>query len=231
MRPDREIAFRLRLSGKSYSQIYRELGIPKSTLAGWFSGLVLSKKITEKIYSRGRKKAIEILLKRNHAQTAIAQNRALEIRRKAAQEIFSFSDRDLFILGVALYWAEGYKRPVVRNGKQVTSHAVSLTNSDPILVAAFIKFLRKICNIEQKEIKAGLRIFEHQNEKEIKEFWSKECSIPLKNFMKTYRGLSSASQRKRPFNQLPHGVIQIAVATTQLFHRLMGYIEGIKKVS
>ena len=50
------------------------------------------------------------------------------------------------------------------------------------------------------------------------------------NFHKTYYGVSKSSLGKRPFNQLPHGVIQIVVADTILFHRIMGYIEGIKEI-
>ena len=30
-------ALNLRLSGKSYNQIYKEIGVAKSTLSGWFS--------------------------------------------------------------------------------------------------------------------------------------------------------------------------------------------------
>jgi hypothetical protein len=33
----------------------------------------------------------------------------------------------------------------------------------------------------------------------------------------------------RPKNRLPYGTIQVIVANTKLFHRLMGIIDGVKE--
>ncbi len=230
MRKDKETALKLRLSGKSYLEINRALGIPKSTLSGWLSNLVISQEAQNKILDRARKKSLAGLLKRNINQTAEAIRRALQIRHQAAQEISNLSKKDLLILGAALYWAEGYKRPINRNGKERTFHPVSLTNSDPKLVKGFIKFLREYCQVPINKIKANIRIYQHLNENELKRFWQKITGIPEKNFHKTYYGISKSSLGVRPYNRLPYGVIQIVVADTRLFHRIMGYIEGIKKL-
>jgi predicted transcriptional regulator len=42
-RIDKEMALQLRKEGMSYSQIKDEIGISKSTLSGWLSGLPLTK--------------------------------------------------------------------------------------------------------------------------------------------------------------------------------------------
>ena len=230
MRKDRQIAFKLRLSGKSYGEINKALGIPKSTMAGWFSGLVLSKDLRNKIEVRAHKKSIEGLIKRNKEQTKIALRRAFGIKKHAAGEIGELSSRDIFVIGVALYWAEGYKKSIVRNGREVTHHPVSLTNSDPNIVGIFLKFLREHCRVPNNKIKAGLRIFQHQNENELIRYWHKKTGIIQDNFNKTYQGISKSSLGKRPFNRLPYGIIQVVVADTPLFHKIMGYIEGIKKI-
>ncbi|HEY5220845.1 MAG TPA: hypothetical protein VIJ29_01695 [Candidatus Paceibacterota bacterium] len=52
--------------------------------------------------------------------------------------------------------------------------------------------------------------------------------IPKDNFTKTHVGLSRSSMGKRPFDRLPHGVIQIRINSTDLFYKVMGWIEGIK---
>ena len=228
MRKDKETAFKLRLAGKSYTEIHRSLGVAKSTLSGWFSGLVLSDDLRKAIEQRGRKKSIEGLIKRNKNQTRLAIARAASMRQQGAGEIQSFSQSDLFLFGVALYWAEGYKRPLVRNGRERTCHTVSLTNSDPGLVKVFLRFLRECCGVREEKIKAGVRIFQHQNEKHLIQYWQKETNILPRNFGKVYYGVSKSSLHKRPFNRLPYGVIQVTVADTQLFHRIMGHIEGIK---
>ena len=133
-------------------------------------------------------------------------------------------------MGSALYWAEGYKRPIIRNGREVTYHVVSITNSDSGLIKVFIKFLREHCNVPEEKIKASIRIYKHQNESLLLNWWQKETGIPKCNFKKTYYGVSRSSMGKRPFNRLPYGIIQVVVADTVLFHRIMGYIEKIKKI-
>jgi|SRR3989338_723284 len=230
MRKDKNTALSLRLRGKSYSEIYRTIGVPKSTLSGWLSGVVLSSKLRERIERRAYHKSIAGLIKRNKNQTLLAKKRALETRHRAASELKELSKSELLHLGIALYWAEGYKRLLVRNGRELTHHVVSLTNSDPTLVKLFLKFLREYCAVPEKKIKASIRIFQHQNEKELLNFWQKETEIPIENFKKTYYGISKSSLGKRPYNRLPYGTIQIVVADTALFHRIMGYIEGLKKL-
>lgn len=230
MRADRTKAIKLRLLGESYLEISQSLGVPKSTLSSWLSGLVISPQAQAKILLRGRRQATQALLKRNVNQTSEAWRRALRIRNQAAAEISTISKRELLFLGTALYWAEGYKRPVMRNGRERTFHIVSLTNSDPLLVKIFIKFLCEYCKVPLQKIKASIRIYEHHNETYLKKFWKGIIGIPEKNFRKTYYGVSKSSQGVRPYNRLPHGVIQITVGDTKLFHRIMGYIEGIKSL-
>ena len=133
--------------------------------------------------------------------------------------------------GVSLYWAEGYKRPVIRNGRELTHHVVSLTNSDPQLINLFLRFLREICNMPEEKIYANLRIFEHQNEINLLNYWSGLTKIPKQRFDKVYKGISKSSLGKKPFNSLPHGTIQIRVGDTKLFHRIIGWIDGMKKFS
>lgn len=230
MRRDKEKAFKLRLSGKSYGEINKTLGIPKSTQAGWFSNLILSDEAKNKIESRARKKSLAGLIRRNKNQTVLAVARATEIRKQAIKEIKRVSRNDLLILGTTLYWAEGYKRPIFLNGRELTHHRVSLTNADSSLVKAFLRFLKEYCLVPEEKIKAGLRIFPHQDEKTLLNYWQKETGILPGNFTKVLRVVSKSSLGKRPFNQLPYGVIQISVADTKLFHKIMGYIEGIKKL-
>ncbi len=229
MRKEKSLALKLRLSGKSYGEITKSLGIPKSTLSGWFSGLILSRGVQEEISRKGRKKSTEALVNHNKRQTYLAIKRASTIRAETAKKINNFSQKDLLILGIMLYWAEGYKRPMVRNGREVTYHVVSLTNSDPFLIKIFLKFLREYCCVPNEKIKANLRIFQHHNDKNLIKYWSEQTGIVDSNFGKTYTGVSKSSQGVRPFNRLPYGVIQIVVADTKLFHQIMGYIEGMKK--
>lgn len=229
MRTDKEKALKLRLSGKSYGEIQKILGdISKSTLSMWLSNVILSESSRKVLEKRTHKKSFDALLKRNKMQTVLAIRRAKETKLKSAREVPKISSLNLLFIGTALYWAEGYKRPIIKNGREVTHHHISLTNSDADLARIFIRFITEICKVPISKIKANVRIFEHLNEKEVMEYWFKKIAIPKENFTKSYVGISKSSTHKRPFNRLPYGVIQIRISNTQLFHRIMGWIEGLK---
>lgn len=227
MRRDRQKALKLRLEGKSYTEIKNILGIPKSTLSGWFTGLELSPKAKARIQKRVYSGTLKGLIKRNKNQTHLAVQRMRTIRKEAEAEINKLTVEDLKLIGSSLYWAEGYKRPIVRNGRELTHHSVALTNSDPKLVMIFLKFLREVCGVPNDKITADIRIYEHMNEKALFNFWQKTTNIPTKNFGKIYYGISKSSLGKRPFNRLPYGTISIRVNNTNLFHKIMGWINGL----
>ena len=109
-------SLRLRLAGKSYNEIQDELGVPKSTLSGWFKDVVLSDKALIRLASRTTL-GTAALVKRNKMQTHKAEQRAKEIHASAKEKIPNLTKRDLLIIGPVLYWAEGYKRLKIKDGK------------------------------------------------------------------------------------------------------------------
>ncbi|KKR04128.1 MAG: hypothetical protein UT32_C0034G0008 [Parcubacteria group bacterium GW2011_GWC2_39_14] len=228
---NKQQAIKLRSAGKSYNEISRTLGIPKSTLSGWFASLQLSKKAQARIKKRVNEGSMRGIIKRNKNQTNLAQQRALLNRTVATSEIKNLTQKELKLVGAALYWAEGYKRLIIKNGKERTYHPVSFANSDPNLIKLFLRFLREICHVSDQQIMAEIRIYQHMNEKNLIEFWQKITNLPRKNFQKTYYGVSKSSQGKRPFNRLPYGTIAIRINSTVLFHKIMGWIDGLAKMS
>ncbi len=229
MRKDKTLAIKMRLKGKSYGEISKKLGIPKSTLSGWLGRIVLSKKARHRLWQRTQAKSFRAFIRRNKHQTIEAVARVKQLRQAASSAVGKITLRDLFVAGTALYWAEGYKRPVIRRGRKVTHHVVSLTNSDPALVKTFLRFLRTWCQVPKEKIKASVRVFPRQSMKMLQQYWERQTGIGRKNFMAPLRTISISSRRKRPFNRLPHGVVQIRVADTKLFHTIMGYIDGLKR--
>lgn len=222
----------MRLEGKSYGQIQVALsGISKSTLSLWLKDLVMSDDARKKIEIRTREKSLAGLIKRNINQTFLANKRKDDARKSARAEIKNLLAHDIFLIGITLYWAEGYKRPTFKNGRELPSHPISLTNADPLLVQMFLRFIREICKVPEEKITADLRIFKHINENEAVMYWSKETRIPPVRFAKVHIFVSQSSKGKKPFNRLPFGVIQIRINDTHLFHKIMGWIEGLKQFS
>lgn len=218
----------MRMQGKSYTEISQGLGMSKSTLSSWFRHLIIPKEAQERIINRSRSASINALLKINKLQTHKAEERVRISRTEHRRAIGVLSKRELMLLGSALYWAEGYRRPVVRDGKARTHHPVSFTNSDPSMVKLFLRFLRETCEVPEEKISADIRIYEHQNEAHLLDFWSKTTDISYSRFKKFYYGVSISSQRKKAFNTLPYGTIQIRINSTVLFHKIMGWIEGLQ---
>lgn len=217
------------MQGRSYNEISQLLKVPKSTLSSWFTGLELPDEAVERIKKRVGSLSLKKLIARNKNQSVIAEKRSNGLRDEGERMIDSLSRRDLIIIGSTLYWAEGYKRPVIRNGRALTSHRVSLTNSDPNIICIFIKFLTEICEIPCDNIKVWVRYFDHQDPAYILNFWQKTCRIPHSNFKTTLQSVSISSQRKRSYNSLPFGVAQVSVGNTNLYHKIMGMISGISK--
>ncbi len=229
MRHDKEKALALRLKGRSYNEINQLLGIPKSTLSGWFSNVHLSDSAHRRLQKRVEEGSARGLVKHNKKQTHLARQRANKIRADAAKKIQKLGKQNLLLLGAALYWAEGYKRPIVYKGRERTYHPVSLSNSDPKLICLFIRFLKEICEVENEKILAQVRLYQHMNEEVVLKYWQDVTGIPKTQFMKHYYGVSKSSLSKRPYNRLPYGTIQIRVTNTKVFHQIMGYIEGLEK--
>lgn len=229
MRSDKFKAYKLRMAGRSYNEITRLLKIPKSTLSGWFTDLELPEEATKRLGNRVHTASLRGLIARNKNQTIMAEARSRKMHNEGNKLIKNINKRDLLIIGVALYWAEGYKRPIVIHGRTRTSHRVSLTNSDPNLICIFLEFLRETCKIPDEKITIWIRYFEHQDPVYLLDFWQKRCNMPYSNLRKTLQTVSISSQRKKSYNSLPFGVAQISVNSTNLYHKIMGMISGVAK--
>jgi hypothetical protein len=225
----KKAALKLRKSGKSYTEISRLLNIPKSTLSSWLFNVQLSKKAQSRIRAIVKQSIYDSLVRRNKNQTILAVERMNNIRAESKHEIKNINKETLKFIGMSLYWAEGYKRPIMLNGRALTNHPVALTNSDPLLIKIFLRFLREVCGVNDENIKADIRIYEHMNSKKLTVFWRKTTGLPDKNFGKIYYGVSKSSLGKRPFNRLPYGTILIRVNSTNLFHKIMGWIQGLSE--
>ncbi len=229
MRRDKTNALKLRLTGHSYNEIQKHLRIPKSTLSKWFSGTVLNDTARMRIKSRVRDGLLNGLIKRNKQQTHIARKRMNEIRQNAANQIGFLSNRELLLIGAALYWAEGYKRPVIIRDRTLTSHAIGFTNADPFMITLFIWFLTEILKIPSRKIALYMRLYGHISEESAQAYWSQITGLPKQHFRKTTYLVSISSKKKRPYNRLPYGTLSIVVGDTAKFHQIMGWIEGIAK--
>ncbi|MFA6285010.1 MAG: helix-turn-helix domain-containing protein [Parcubacteria group bacterium] len=224
MRKDKARAIELRKQGFSYNEISGKLKIPKSTLSLWLSNIELSQKAKNRISARVHKGSIAGLLKRNKNQTILAKKRADEIRSLAKIETSGLLKNRLFLTGVSLYWAEGYKKGA--HGSKWK--AVDFANSDPDLIKIMMKFFRKICKVENSKIKIQLIAHKNVDIKKALQFWSILTKIPENQFIKTCCSVSIYSKGKRNKNSLTQGTVHIRINNVKLFFRIIGWIDGLK---
>ena len=215
-------AINLRLSGKSYGEIQKSLGITsKGTLSYWFKDLRLSsdaRKLLETKILDAKKRG---LFKFNKERTLLIKNEHQQILIQSQKEIPKLSKTDFLILGTALYWGEGTTREKQR-GYQI----VSFTNSDPKMIKIFMIYLRKILNVPENKIKPGIHIYPNLDREKTRRFWSLITNIPKERFY-IFQNVSRASKHIRPENFLPYGTLNIRVNDRRLFNRIKGHIAGI----
>jgi len=78
-------------------------------------------------------------------------------------------EKYLKVAGIMLYWGEGTK----------SGNSVVFSNSDPFMVKKFLDFLRVICRVDETRLRLLLHLYSDQNEKHLKEYWSKITEIPI----------------------------------------------------
>lgn len=223
MRQDKDKALALRKQGKSYSEIQRSLGIPKSTLSVWLHNIAIPKAARKRLDNRASKKGTAALIKRNKEQTTIAAEKAHRIRKKAASEIGQLSQQRVKDIGIALYWGEGYKKGA--EGSQWK--CVDFVNADHDMIFFMMYFFRKICKVPEEKFRIHLALHSQQQEKTARIFWSNLCDVPLEQFVKTSFARSSSSMGKSK-RKIQYGTVHIRIHDVALFFQIVGWIDGFR---
>lgn len=171
-RNDKTRAIKLRLEGKSYSEIKEKLGIGKGTLSTWLQDYPLS---AERIVELRDKNPRRIESFRNTMRRK-REDRLLIAYEKISKRILSVSEREMFVAGFFLYWAEGTK---------TTTATTSLSNTDPAMIRFFIRWL-ELFGVAKKRLKVHLHLYSDMDTEKYLTFWSKEIRLPITQFRKPY---------------------------------------------
>jgi hypothetical protein len=146
MRKDKGSAFDLRKAGKSYREIERELGVPRSTLCAWFAGVEWSKHVEKHNTDRNISNSKERLatINKERVQKLASDYQAAE--EKAAGEYELFKKEPLFAMGLMIYAIKGDKG---------STHVIHIGNSEPYVQRVFNAFAAKYLSLQ---FRAGMSI-------------------------------------------------------------------------
>ncbi len=212
-------AIKLRKKGLSYSEILKSIPVAKSTLALWLHSVGLSKKQKQRLTDKKLASALRGAARKKEIRIQKTQT----IFQEAAKDIKNISQRELFLIGVALYWAEGSKQK-----DNNISARVRFSNSDPKMIKLFLLWLDKICGIKYPNIRCDLYIHEKASVINAKSFWEKKINTPIQGI---YYKKSKFTKRKNIGDNY-FGLISVNIKqSADLNRKISGWIESICKYS
>lgn len=218
---EREKAIKLRKQGLSYREILAIIPVSKSSLSLWLRSIGLSKRqkqrLTEKKMASMRRAWISC--KRKRILTTE------KIQKKAIKDIGKITRRELQLIGIALYWAEGAKQK-----EQNVSQGVKLGNSDPIMIKIFLKWLMVVCKIPKKDI--CFRIFLHRTAEHkivnVQKYWSDIAGFPITKFQKVTWKKHNIKTTRKNIQDNYYGLLEVGVfKSTNLNRQILGWVKGI----
>lgn len=212
-------ALELRKSGESIRTIAKKLKISTSTASVWCRNVVLTTDQITKLTS----KSMNTELLRKYAQNRHKDkiNRNITIFYNSKSEINQLSRNEIFLAGLALYWAEGFKN--------ISEGRAGFCNSDPRMIKFMMFWFRNILNVPNSDftLRAEFNVTHLDRQKEIEEFWSNITQIPLSQFNKPYFQ-KSVHLRNYPHRNTYYGVLRIRIRrSSHLLARFRGWIEGL----
>lgn len=217
---DKEKAVTLRKEGKTYNEILHEVPVAKSTLSLWLRDVGLAKKqaqlLTVKKHNAQKKGAMARKLQRVAKTT--------EIFTKSKSELGHLTTRDLFMLGLALYWAEGSKEKEVRPGS-----GVKFANSDAVMVHLFARWLYQFAGVSKEQL--TLDLYLHKNHqyrlKTVKDFWEKQLGLPVTH---VYYKRHNPTTNRQNSGEGYHGLVVLkARSSSNIVRRLAGLVRAIEE--
>jgi hypothetical protein len=125
-------AIKFRKNGKSIYDIAKTLNIQTSTVSGWCKDILLTQELRNKIDQNGKLKARSAMLVYTEKLREQRLERTRSNKESGAKTIGKLSDRDILMVGLGLYWGEGYK---------YENSELGFTNSNLNIIEFYIKWL------------------------------------------------------------------------------------------
>lgn len=203
-------AVALRREGNSIGVIEEKLGIPRSTLSGWFRSVQLTEKQQLKLKQRSDQGLIRarVLAAEWHNTQ---RNARIDKAAQLAEKTLGCLPDSLAVSELALaflYLGEGAK----------TKSRTSLGSSDIRIARFFVRCLREVYDLSDEYIKCYLHLRADQDSDALKSYWSKELKIPLSNFRKSSIDIRTMG---KPTYSTYKGVCVIECGKVEIQRRLM----------
>ncbi len=169
----KDTAISLRRSGMSMTGIEAQLGIPRSTLSGWFKTIPLTSEQKSKLLASKRDGWAKARVKAAESHRAKKTLRLIQAKQDAIAVLdqIELTDATLDLAFAMLYLGEGAK-----------SGSTSLASSDPRILKFVLAVLRNNYAIGSDLVRCELHLRADQDPTVSKAYWAAELAIPIENF-------------------------------------------------
>lgn len=210
----------LRLQGWTYDQIEAELGCSRSSVSLWVRDLPKPER------KRTPEEAAAIARRGWEAKLRVREEERQRTKEEAKQAIGNLSARELFLVGVGLYWAEGSKDKPYDRRENVT-----FVNSDPDMVRVYLAWL-DLLGVERKRLRFTVMIHESADVAGAERYWAELVEADQSAFNKTALKTHNPKTVRKNVGASYRGCLVIKVLkSAELYRRIEGSWYGIVEAS
>jgi transcriptional regulator with XRE-family HTH domain len=173
---ERERARELRAQSWTLQEIATELGVAKGSVSVWVRDVEFTPRPRNRGHSAQRPHPLHM--------KKLAEIEHCRVEAEAEYSEMSVDQLDAFALG--LYAGEGAKTP----------GAVSMANTNPLLLRLFVDWLRRNFEIDEARLRARLYLHEGLDLDAATAYWSAATAIPESQFQRPYRAVADPSRRR-----------------------------------
>ncbi|PIZ66552.1 hypothetical protein CO051_00720 [Candidatus Roizmanbacteria bacterium CG_4_9_14_0_2_um_filter_39_13] len=212
-------AIQLRKDGMPYSEIGELVHVSKASLSLWLRDIPLTSQQKERLVQKRLQFANKGAQLRK--QKRIQNTKA--IVNKTKQDIGKMNLRELLLIGISLYWAEGAKQKETN-----VSQKVAFSNSDAPMIKIFLLWLDTICNVSLQKVKLELYIHESADIKKAIDYWRDKLKVDQSTYIATRLKKHSISSNRKNAGESYHGLMRVTVPkSTNLNRKILGWVQGI----
>ncbi|MFJ2196486.1 hypothetical protein [Streptomyces violaceusniger] len=207
----------MRLQGMTYDRIQLELGCSKSSISLWVRDLPKPDRPprTREEASAIAKRGWEATLR----EREIARQRT---KLAAAREVGELTDRELFLIGVGLYWSEGSKS----KPHNPTERAIFI-NSDPDMIQLYLAWL-SLLGVEPERLRYRVMIHESAQVADAERYWAEIIGVDVTTLERTTLKKHNPKTVRKNVGEGYRGCLVVRVLkSADLYRRIEGWWYGI----
>lgn len=210
----------LRRQGQSIKGIAGDLQVSQGSVSLWCRDIVLTEEQLVVLEKNSKDPNYGKRLQNSLKQQGLRIQKTERLKNEGIVEVGLLSKRELLLVGISLYWAEGYKK----------DSQVGLGSSDPKMMKMYVKWLRDCFGYSINDLMFRVTINESHAYRidEIVNYWADIFGINKSNFQKSFYQ-KAKWQKVYEHPEEYFGVLRIRVRKSSDFLRkIYGYIQGLK---